>query len=111
MALILLFTLKIEKKIANYPQVFQVIKSERPDILAKVTPIVGDCVKPGLGISETDKELIKNEVNVIFHVAATVRFDAPLRQAVNMNIRSTSDLLDIAADMKKLKVRTENYRV
>lgn len=85
-------------------QVFQVIKSECPDILAKVTPIVGDCLKPGLGLNQTDRQLIRNDVDVIFHVAATVRFDAPLRQAVNMNIRSTSDLLDIAADMKKLKV-------
>nr|ANN23959.1 fatty acyl-CoA reductase I [Phenacoccus solenopsis] len=84
-------------------EVFQVIKSECPDILAKVTPIVGDCLKPGLGLNQTDRQLIRNDVDVIFHVAATVRFDAPLRQAVNMNIRSTSDLLDIAADMKKLK--------
>ncbi|XP_065219109.1 fatty acyl-CoA reductase wat-like isoform X2 [Planococcus citri] len=84
-------------------EVFQVIKSECPDILSKVTPIVGDCIKPGLGLSEVDRELIKKEVNVVFHVAATVRFDAPLRQAVNMNIRSTSDLLDLAVDMKNLK--------
>lgn len=73
--------------------------------MLKIRPIIGDCLKPKLGLSTTDSQLLKEEVNVVFHVAATVRFDAPLKQAVNMNIRSTSDLLDLAQEMKQLKVR------
>lgn len=62
-------------------------------------------MKSGLGITAADKETLKNRVNVIFHVAATVRFDAPIRDAAHMNIRSTSDLLDLAHEIKNLKVR------
>lgn len=57
-------------------------------------------------MSETDRGILQDEVNIVFHVAATVRFDAPLREAVNINVRSTSDLLDIAKDMKHLLVQT-----
>lgn len=70
----------------------------------KVAPISGDCLKPNLGISESDRNLLQEEVSIVFHVAATVRFDAPLRDAAYINIRSTSDLLDIAKGMKNLKV-------
>lgn len=49
--------------------------------------------------------MIKKNVNVIFHVAATVKFDTPIKKAVHMNIRSTSDLLDLAHEIKELKVR------
>lgn len=67
--------------------------------------IEGDCLEPNLGISEKDQITLQNEVNIVFHVAATVKFDAPLRDAVNINVRSTRDLLEIAKKMKHLKVR------
>ncbi len=87
-----------------FPQVFQVIKTDYPQSLSKIRPIIGDCLKSGLGLTPTDRDTMTDRVNVIFHVAATVRFDAPLRNAVHMNIRSTSDMLDLAHEMKQLKV-------
>lgn len=72
--------------------------------------IKGDCLKPILGISENDRLTLEKEVNVIFHVAATVRFDESLREAVNINVRSTSDLLDIAKKMTALQVNNEIIR-
>lgn len=80
------------------------MKKECPDYMSKVSPIIGDCMKSNLGISENDENIIINEVEIIFHAAATVRFDAHLRDAVNINIRATSDLLDMAHAMKQLKV-------
>lgn len=83
------------------------MRIECPNYLRKVAPISGDCMKPNLGISENDRNIIINEVEIIFHAAATVRFDAQLRDAVNINIRATSDLLDLVCSMKKLKVRLQ----
>lgn len=80
------------------------MKAVCPDYLSKVAPIIGDCKKPFLGISENDRNILISEVNVVFHVAATVRFDAHLRDAVTINIQATNDLLDIAHLMKQLKV-------
>lgn len=84
-------------------EVFQVMKAECPEAILKIHPISGDCLQTKLGINGADTQLLKDEVDVVFHVAATVKFDAPLKYAVNMNIRSTSDLLDLAHDMNKLK--------
>ena len=41
-----------------------------------------------LGLSAESIESIKN-VSIIYHVAATVRFDEPLRNAILMNTRMT----------------------
>ncbi|KAK7576523.1 hypothetical protein V9T40_012809 [Parthenolecanium corni] len=79
------------------------MKTEYPDYLSKLTSITGDCEKPNLGISENDRNTLISQVEVIFHVAATVRFDAHLRDAVNINVRATSDLLDLAHSMKQLQ--------
>jgi len=47
-----------------------------------VIPIQGDIASPGLGISESDQEMLANDVSVVFHSAATVKFDEPLRYVI-----------------------------
>lgn len=85
-------------------EVFEALKKDYSEQLRKICVIAGDCLQPKLGMSDENRELLKREVNVVFHVAATVKFDAPLKYAVHMNIRSTSDMLDLAREMKQLKV-------
>lgn len=41
--------------------------------------IEGDLLEDELGLSEQDKQLLAENVNIIFHSAATVRFDEPLK--------------------------------
>ena len=60
-------------------QLFDLIRSERPSALEKVVPISGDCGEPGLGVGESDQELLAENVSVIFHLAATIKFDEPIR--------------------------------
>lgn len=48
-------------------------------LLDKVIVIPGDIVLPGLGISDSYIELISQEVSIVFHSAATVKFDEPMR--------------------------------
>ena len=42
-------------------------------------PVVGDITLPGLGISEADRENLRKTVTVVFHSAASVKFDDPLK--------------------------------
>ena len=60
-------------------QLFDKVRSENPAALGKVVPILGDITEPGLGIGEADLELLKENVSIVFHLAATIKFDAPLR--------------------------------
>ena len=50
-----------------------------PQFDEKVQAIAGDMLIDGLGISEEDKALLEDNVNIVIHSAATVRFDEHLR--------------------------------
>lgn len=49
------------------------------EALNVLVPISGDVTVQGLGISDNDREKLINEVNIIIHSAATVKFDEELR--------------------------------
>ena len=73
--------------------------------------IEGDTGASDLGLSLNDRETLRNKVNIIFHCAATVRFDEKLRQAVNINVRGTKLMLLFAKEMKNLKVNNFNNKL
>ena len=60
-------------------QCFDKVKENSPEALEKVVPIPGNISEPGLGMGQEDTKLIQENVSVVFHLAATVKFDAPLR--------------------------------
>ncbi|XP_015367357.1 PREDICTED: putative fatty acyl-CoA reductase CG5065 [Diuraphis noxia] len=90
------------KELFNDP-VFELMKKEQPNYLEKITAVIGDCCLPSLGIEEKYRNMLKNEVNIVIHSAATVRFDEHLRKAVNINIIALQDMLKMSQGMKHLK--------
>lgn len=60
-------------------QLFTETLRRRVEAKQKVRVIEGDVLLPDLGISQSDRELLIREVNVIIHSAASVRFDEPLK--------------------------------
>ncbi|EDW62997.1 putative fatty acyl-CoA reductase CG5065 [Drosophila virilis] len=83
-------------------KLYERLRREQPQTLAKVVPIAGDVMQLGLGISEPDLARLRN-VNIVYHSAASVRFDDPLRSAILMNTRGTHELIKLALQWKKLK--------
>lgn len=53
-------------------KLFERLRREQPQTVSKVVPIAGDCMKLGLGISDTDLAKLSN-VTVVYHSAASVR--------------------------------------
>ncbi|KAK9745171.1 Male sterility protein [Popillia japonica] len=90
------------KEIFDIPA-FEKLKSDQPNFLSKISILGGDLVLPNLGLSESHQEILKEEVNCIFHAGATVRFDEKLLTAAYINVRCVRDLLRIAKDMKQLQ--------
>nr|XP_018907044.1 PREDICTED: putative fatty acyl-CoA reductase CG5065 [Bemisia tabaci] len=84
-------------------RLFKRLKHEVPKYYHKVSVISGDCSLPGLGISQQDRDLITDEVDIIFHGAATVRFNEPLRQALAINVEGSRAILQLAKQVKNLK--------
>lgn len=72
--------------------------------MAKIRCIKGDVSLDNLDMDESDRIELTEQVDVIFHCAANVRFDQPLRDAVNMNTLGTQRLLQLAEKMLHLKV-------
>lgn len=94
-----------ELKIILKFQIFERLKKEHPKFAQKLTLISGDCQLPDLGLRLEDKETLIEEVNCVFHCAATVRFDEKIQVAAHINVRGTRDMLRIAKKMKNLTVR------
>ena len=42
-----------------------------------------------MALSEEDRSLVTRDTNVVFHVAATVRFDEKLSKSIAINVRGT----------------------
>ncbi|GAB0091207.1 Fatty acyl-CoA reductase [Sergentomyia squamirostris] len=78
------------------------LREKSPKFKHKVHAIAGDCSLPGLGISPHDREMLVNSVNIVFHAAATVRFDEKLSIAMAINVSGTKEILGLCRDMKKL---------
>ena len=60
-------------------QAFDVLREEQPHVFEKVYPVVGDVSHEKLGLSDDDQAFLVENTDVVFHLAATIRFDAPLR--------------------------------
>jgi fatty acyl-CoA reductase len=83
--------------------IFDRLKEEFPKFRHKVVAIGGDCGLPDLGISLQDRQMLINEVSIIFHAAATVRFDEKLKTAIAINVRGPQEILKMAHEMPHLK--------
>ena len=90
------------------PQLFDLFRPKRPETLRKIAPMTGDCAELDLGLSATDRQILEETVSIVFHAAATVRFEDSLKSAVLMNTRGTRKIMMIARNVKNLKVRLIN---
>lgn len=63
---------------------------------AKIIPVEGDLIIEGLGLKPKDLDLILNKVHIIINCAASVRFDEPIHDALNINYFGAMRMLDLA---------------
>ncbi|XP_076163589.1 putative fatty acyl-CoA reductase CG5065 isoform X2 [Ptiloglossa arizonensis] len=85
---------------------FEQVKQQRglSELQKAVTVVNGDVSLPGLGISSEDRKMLCEKINIVYHAAATVRFDELLKRAVLLNTRGTKQMLELAKEMKNLKL-------
>ncbi|XP_043603762.1 putative fatty acyl-CoA reductase CG5065 [Bombus pyrosoma] len=87
------------EKIIDDP-IYDNIKAKHPSVLSKVYPVKGDVSLPHLGLSREDRNLLLEKVNIVFHVAATVRFNEPLHVAVNVNTKGTVRVIELWNELR-----------
>ena len=89
----------------NFPfQIYDRLKLEQPTFMSHVVMIEGDTGAKDLGLTSSDREDLIENVNVIFHAAATVRFDESLSRSINTNVRGSKLIMKLAKQVRHLKV-------
>lgn len=88
----------------KYIQLFKRLVEKDPNFIDRISVIAGDLEKLKAGISDSDIKLLHDEIDVVIHAAADVRFNVPLMDLLPSNVRGTRELLEIAKDMKRLQV-------
>ncbi|CAH0714670.1 unnamed protein product, partial [Brenthis ino] len=90
------------QKVLEQP-LFTRLKNENPQALEKIIPIVGDISEPKLGLKPEDEQLLTDTVSIVFHMAATIKFNEPLEVAVNINVAGTARVLNLCQRMQNIK--------
>ena len=101
-------------------KIFDDVKKNKPDAMSRIEAIPGDITEPDFAINTDDKRYsvqnqktcfkfhnsrkLTEEVAIVFHSAATVKFDEDLTKAVDLNVVSVFTIMDICRKMKKLEV-------
>uniref|UniRef100_A0A3Q1K949 Fatty acyl-CoA reductase n=1 Tax=Anabas testudineus TaxID=64144 RepID=A0A3Q1K949_ANATE len=84
-------------------KLFDRVREDNPDFYQKIIPISSELTQPGLAISPEDVEKLSACINIVFHCAATIRFDEPLKHALQLNVIATQQLLSLAHQMHHLE--------
>jgi alcohol-forming fatty acyl-CoA reductase len=77
---------------------------QNPKPFSAIELVRGDLQELYLGISHQDQQKIINEVEIVFHAAADVRFDESLKEATEINIRGTREIMLLSQRMLNLNV-------
>ena len=56
----------------------------------------GDLTRKNLGLCKTDIDLLKNNIDEVFHCAAGTQFNAPIEELRKINVEGTKRILDFA---------------
>jgi hypothetical protein len=90
-------------------QLFDPIRKSRPTDLHKVLPIEGDITQPELAISPNDRLTLARTVNIVFHSAATIKFDEKLKLSVTINMLGTQRLVELCKRMTNLEALVSRW--
>lgn len=90
------------KKILN-EEPFLMTRAKHPESdWSKVLALEGNMSSENLGLSREDCELLCREIDIVFNIAASVQFDAPLKQNLRDNYLGASNLMNLALKFKRL---------
>lgn len=97
---------RLKKDVLNSP-VFQHLLStnaQAAEIIAKkVVPIQGDLIQDSLGLKPEIRQLLIEDLDIIINSAASVSFNNPLHEALQINYYGAVKILDLALECKHLE--------
>ncbi|XP_053695722.1 putative fatty acyl-CoA reductase CG8306 [Sabethes cyaneus] len=73
------------------------------EVFRKLHAIAGDVGEENLGLSPDDRFTLVTTIDVVFHSAATLDFQATLRPTVQINLLGSRRVMQLCKEMQKLK--------
>lgn len=86
--------------------IFEKLDEEVPDFKSRIQAVSCNFSAPDLGLSASTKDLLLSRVNIVMHLAATVKFDEDIQVAIDTNMRATQGILNLAKQCPNLKMFT-----
>lgn len=84
--------------------VFNTVKRNPTQPVEKVFSMTGDITQPGLGLSSDDRDQLCREVSIVFHAAATIKFNENLKVALQTNVMGTQEVVNLCKEMPQIVV-------
>ena len=63
----------------NILQLFDKLRESQEGFERKIVPIQADLLQPKLGLNDDDIKTLQENVSIVFHVAATIKFNEVLK--------------------------------
>lgn len=79
-----------------FETLFKIKPQMKSDWKLRIFPVAGDLTLSGLGLSPESRQTLIDEVQIMINCAASVNFDDPLLEALNINYFGTLRMLDLA---------------
>jgi thioester reductase-like protein len=73
-----------------------------PESAQRLRPMPADLASPGLGLSESDRNIARRSATRVVHCAASISFTLPLATARAINVEGTRRILDLARELETL---------
>ena len=90
---------RFEKEILS-AEIFQPLVRADPHLMQKlrekIVPVAGDLIVNKLGLSDEDRAMVTAETEVVINCAASVNFDDPLLDALEINYFGCLRMLTLA---------------
>lgn len=80
----------------------EMTNEEFDKVFTKAKAIAGDVGEPNLAMSPSDRQLLCDEVNIVFHSAASLDFEETLRTTTKINLLGTRQIAELCAKINKL---------
>ncbi|KAM9754354.1 fatty acyl-CoA reductase 1 isoform 1-T1 [Menidia menidia] len=84
-------------------KLFERLQAEQPGFAEKIIAVNSDLTQSELNLSKGDQSVLAEKVHIVFHCAATIRFNEPLKDAMQLNVQATQKMLALAHRMKHLE--------
>lgn len=83
---------------------FKKLNSVDKNYMKRICLIEGDLGSLNLGLTDNQRQELIDNVEIVLHAAADVRFDKTLQQLCLSNVRGTREIISLVKEMKNLLV-------